>query len=92
MYQIGITNTPRKRLAQHVNRGWTVIEYMGPMSGTKALQHETNILRMLRHNGADLMNSRIAGKFDGYSESWSIKSYSAKSLADLIKSSKKYLS
>jgi predicted GIY-YIG superfamily endonuclease len=90
MYQIGITNTPRKRLAQHANRGWEVIEYLGPMSGTKALQLETKILRMLRQNGADLMNWRIAGKFDGYSESWTIKSFSSQSLDSLIKSSKKY--
>jgi len=40
------------------------------MDGHLTKHWETAILRMLRVKGADLANSEIAGKFDGYSEAW----------------------
>jgi hypothetical protein len=39
---------------------------------------------MLRANGADLSNEKIAGKFDGFSESWSKSSFEAKSINGLM--------
>jgi hypothetical protein len=39
---------------------------------------------MLRKNGADLSNSSIAGKFDGYSEAWSKSKFEARSLRELM--------
>jgi hypothetical protein len=46
---------------------------------------ETAILRMLKAKGADLSNSKIAGKFDGYSEAWSMSTFKATSIANLMK-------
>jgi hypothetical protein len=84
MLQIGITNVPDDRLGKHQRLGWKVIELRGPMDGQLAQQWETAILRMLKKNGADLSNASIAGKFDGYSEAWSIERFQANSLFELM--------
>jgi uncharacterized Zn-finger protein len=85
MYQIGITNVPDIRLAIHKKNGWELIETRGPMDGLIARQWETAILRMLKAKGADLSNSKIAGKFDGYSEAWSKSTFEVKSIKELMK-------
>jgi hypothetical protein len=85
MFQIGITNFPKKRLATHKNLGWELLELRGPMDGHLTQQWETAILRMLKAKGADLSNSEIAGKFDGYSEAWSQSTFEAKSIKKLMK-------
>ncbi len=85
MYQIGITNTPDDRLKRHKKLGWKAIELRGPMDGHLTQQWETAILRMLKANGADLSNSKIAGKFDGYSEAWSKSTFEAKSIKELMR-------
>jgi rRNA maturation endonuclease Nob1 len=84
MYQIGITNFPEKRIVQHQKIGWKVKEIRGPMDGHLTQDWETAILRMLKAKGADLSNSKIAGKFDGYSEAWSKSTFQAKSIIDLM--------
>ena len=84
MLQIGITNHPEDRSKKHMKLGWEVLEMRGPMDGHLAQQWETAILRMLKANGADLSNSEIAGKFDGYSEAWSKSQFQAKSLRHLM--------
>jgi hypothetical protein len=84
MLQIGITNNPEKRISSHRKLGWEVLEIRGPMDGLLTQNWETSILRMLRRKGADLSNQTIAGKFDGYSEAWSIATFSAKSLSELM--------
>jgi hypothetical protein len=84
MYQIGITNNPERRLTEHKNRGWETLELRGPMDGHLTQQWETAILRMLKAKGADLSNSKIAGKFDGYSEAWSKATFEAKSIKQLM--------
>lgn len=84
MLQIGITNVPEDRLGSHRRLGWIVSELRGPMDGHLTQQWETAILRMLKANGADLSNSSIAGKFDGYSEAWSKSHFEAKSLRHLM--------
>jgi hypothetical protein len=84
MLQIGITNVPDDRLGSHKRLGWEVSELRGPMDGHLTQQLETAILRMLKANGADLSNSSIAGKFDGYSEAWSKSHFEAKSLRHLM--------
>jgi hypothetical protein len=84
MYQIGITNNPDKRLNQHKKLGWDLLELRGPMDGHLTQQWETAILRMLKANGADLSNAKIAGKFDGYSEAWSKSTFEAKSIKELM--------
>ncbi len=84
MYQIGITNDQDSRLGSHRKLGWEVLEVRGPMDGLLTQDWETAILRMLRKNGADLSNSSIAGKFDGYSEAWSKSKFEARSLRELM--------
>ena len=85
MYQIGITNVPDDRIAKHSNKGWRLIEIRGPFDGLLARNLETAILRMLKANGADLSNAKIAGKFDGYSEAWSKSRFEVKSIRELMR-------
>jgi hypothetical protein len=85
MLQIGITNVPDKRIQTHRKLGWELLELRGPMDGHLAQQWETAILRMLKAKGAELSNSKIAGKFDGYSEAWSKSTFEVISIKDLIR-------
>ena len=85
MYQIGITNVPDNRLASHRRLGWELLEIRGPMDGHLTQQWERAILRMLKAKGADLSNSKIAGKFDGYSEAWSKSTFDVKSIKELMR-------
>jgi len=85
MFQIGITNVPDGRLGLHRKNGWKVLELRGPLDGHLTQQWETSILRMLKAKGADLSNSKIAGKFDGYSEAWSKSTFEAKSIKELMR-------
>ena len=85
MFQIGITNVPDDRLNSHRKLGWELFELRGPMDGHLTHQWETAILRMLRTKGADLSNSKIAGKFDGYSEAWSKSTFEVKSIKELMR-------
>ncbi len=85
MLQIGITNIPDDRLGDHKKLGWELLEIRGPMDGHLTQQWETAILRMLKAKGADLSNSKIAGKFDGYSEAWSKPTFPVKSIKELMR-------
>jgi len=85
MLQIGITNIPDDRLNDHRKLGWEIKELRGPMDGLLTQQWETAILRMLKAKGADLSNSKIAGKFDGYSEAWSKSTFPVKSIKELMR-------
>lgn len=85
MFQIGITNVPDDRIKSHRKLGWEVLEIRGPMDGLLTQNWETSILRMLKAKGADLSNSKIVGKFDGYSEAWSKTTFHASSIKDLMK-------
>jgi hypothetical protein len=85
MFQIGITNVPNKRLKSHKRLGWKMLELRGPMDGHLTQQWETAILRMLKAKGADLSNSTIAGKFDGYSEAWSKSTFEVNSIRELMR-------
>lgn len=85
MYQIGITNSPKNRLETHTRLGWEILEVRGPMKGDLARQWESDILRMLKNSGANLGNTKIAGKFTGYTESWLKQSFPVNSLKELIR-------
>lgn len=85
MFQIGITNVPDSRIGKHKKSGWEILEFRGPMDGHLTRQWETAILRMLKAKGADLSNSKIAGKFDGYSEAWSKSTFPVKSIKELMR-------
>ena len=84
LFQIGITNNPDKRVGTHLKSGWEVIEIRGAMDGHITQQWETDILRMLRKNGAELSPQSAGGKFDGYSEAWSKKSFPIESIHALM--------
>lgn len=90
MLQIGITNYPKDRIRSHKRLAWEVLEIRGPMDGHLVHQWETAILRMLKANGADLSNSSIAGKFDGYSEAWSKATFEVKSIKELMKHTEEF--
>jgi hypothetical protein len=85
MLQIGITNTPKRRIHEHSLLGWELIELRGPMDGHLANDWESAILRMLKAKGADLSNSKIAGKFNGYSEAWSKATFDVNSIKELMR-------
>ncbi len=84
LYQIGITNNPDMRIKQHKKIGFELIELRGPIDGQKAQELETALLRYLKSQKADLSPDHVAGKFDGYSESWTIDSYKVNNLKELI--------
>ena len=90
MFQIGITNFPDDRLGSHRKLGWEVLKLRGPMDGHLTQNWETSILRMLKKRGADLSNSKIAGKFDGYSEAWSKTTFHATSIKELMRLTEEY--
>ena len=85
MLQIGITNFPDDRLKSHKKLGWKLLELRGPMDGHLTQQWETAMLRMLKAKGADLSNSGIVGKFDGYSEAWGKSTFPVKSIKELMR-------
>jgi hypothetical protein len=84
IYQIGITNFPDDRLMSHKKNGFELLELRGPIDGHTAQELETSLLRYLKSQKADLSPEHIAGKFDGYSESWTIDSFQINSLKELI--------
>jgi hypothetical protein len=84
MFQIGITNFPKVRLNTHSKIGFELLELRGPMDGHSAQELETALLRYLKSQNADLSPEHVAGKFDGYSESWTMDSYKVNNLKELI--------
>jgi hypothetical protein len=85
MLQIGISNVPEMRVKEHSSLGWELLDIRGPMDGLSAQNLETNLLASLFKKGADLSNSKIAGKFDGYSEAWSKSTFPVKSIKELMR-------
>ena len=84
IYQIGITNVPETRLRAHKKNSFELIDLRGPMDGQTAKELETSLIKFLKDAKADLSPEHVAGKFDGYSESWTIDSYKVNNLKELI--------
>ncbi len=84
IYQIGITNSPQIRLKSHKKNGFDLIDLRGPMDGHNARELEILLLQYLKKQNAKLSPVVSAGKFDGYSESWTIDSYKVNNLKELI--------
>jgi hypothetical protein len=84
LFQIGISNFPDNRLANHKRSGWEVIELRGPMDGHLTQQLETNCLHALEKRGAILGHKAGIDKFDGYSEAWTKASLPISSLKELL--------
>jgi len=84
LLQIGISNVPEQRTAQHEKRGWVVLDLQGPFSGLEAHDTEQRILKAIRDRGVKTGRSDIHEKFDGFTESWLTDDLPARSLATLI--------
>lgn len=84
MFQIGISNFPEYRLAQHSKRGWEVIELRGPMEGHLAQNLETAMLHSIEKRGAVLGHKAQIAKFDGYSEAWTKASLEVTSMKQIL--------
>jgi hypothetical protein len=84
MFQIGISNFPKIRIAEHSRRSWEVLEVRGPMEGHLAQQLETAILHAIERRGAVLGHKAQIEKFDGYSEAWTMASLSVTDLKQLL--------
>jgi hypothetical protein len=84
MFQIGISNSPKKRLSEHRRGGWTAIELRGPMDGHLTQQLETSCLHALEKRGAILGHKAGIEKFDGYSEAWTKTSLSVTSIKQIL--------
>jgi hypothetical protein len=84
LLQVGISNSPEQRLAQHARRGWTPIEVQGPWGvGEVAHQWEQRILKYLRNHGAIIAKDAGIERFDGYKESWIRSTFPVTSLSEL---------
>jgi hypothetical protein len=84
MYQIGITNTPKRRLGEHSKGGWEVIELRGPMDGQLTKKLEIDCLHALEKRGAVLGHKAGIDKFDGYSEAWTKRSLNVTSIKQIL--------
>jgi hypothetical protein len=84
MQQIGISNVPESRLAQHARLGWQTVEVRGPMDGALAQALEQEALRSLRRRGAQLGIPTSAGGFDGHTEAWTVDSLELESFKQLL--------
>ena len=84
MFQVGISNFPETRLAQHVKRDWEVLEVRGPMEGHLAQQLELAILHAVERRGAVRGHKAEIEKFDGYSEAWTKDSLTVTSFKQLL--------
>lgn len=79
LLQIGITNRPDGRIATHRRNGWRLVE-LARIEGSDARRLERSILERVRLAGG----KRPTTRFDGYSESWTVASFPALSLSELV--------
>lgn len=84
MFQIGISNTPEKRLNDHSKRGWEYMDIRGPMDGHLAKQIETELLREIERRGAVMGHNAGIKKFDGYTEAWLKNSLTVTGISQLL--------
>lgn len=84
MLQIGISNFPEQRLAQHAKRGWVALDVRGPMDGLLARQLEQHLLAMLKKRGVRFADETDVEKFDGWTEAWLTVDLKIEKLRDLL--------
>lgn len=84
LLQLGITNVPETRMSQHGRRGWAKVEMAGPWSGELAHSREQQILRALAGRGVRLGPEHVAGKFNGYTESWVESEFPMRTISGLL--------
>ncbi len=69
-YKIGIYNEGSKRLYEHYQNGWVLLEQVYFELGEDAYNKEQEILDMLDKNGIPRGSAAFREQFDGYTESW----------------------
>ena len=84
MYQIGISNYPDDRLANHKGRGWEIIEIRGPMDGHLTQKLEDDCLLALKRRGAMLGRKGSLSGFDGHTEAWNKASLKVSSIKQIL--------
>ena len=85
MLQIGITNSPKSRLAKHRQKGWVQIDIIGPIKGAKAKSIERHLLTYLKLKKVKTANKLGGKKFDGWTEAWSKSTFEVKSIKELLR-------
>lgn len=85
LYKIGISNSISKRTNEHKRAGWLLIDMIGPLDGLLIQSWERDILKFLKLDGADFSGKKVAGRFDGHTETWTVDSYKTKSIKEILK-------
>jgi hypothetical protein len=85
MLQIGITNSPKSRLAKHRQHGWKQLDLYGPIPGKIAKNIETKILQYLKSKKVKPASKLGGEKFDGWTEAWSKATFPVESIKELMK-------
>ncbi len=85
MLQIGITNSPKSRLAKHRQKGWVQIDIIGPIKGAKAKSIERQVLKYIKLTKVKTANKLGGKKFDGWTEAWSKSTFEVKSIKELMR-------
>ena len=62
-----------------------MIKISNKIPGGVNLTHETTRLHMLKAKSTDFSNTKIAGKFDGYSEAWSKSTFTLQVIKALMR-------
>ncbi len=84
LYQIGVSNRIKGRLAEHTRKGWKVIDVSSVMPGDVAYQYEQDGRKVIKSRGGCFTDLLGNEKSSGYSEVWKRASFRPKSLARLI--------
>lgn len=93
MTQIGITNHPETRADSHRRRGWSLVDFRGPMEGYAAAELEQAILRMLKARriltAASSSNSRPPRRTESSStasgEAWWTEDWAPSTVWEVLK-------
>lgn len=84
MLQIGITNSPKNRMRLHRQRGWKLLDLLGPIDGLLARNWESSILEYVSSKGAIMGKESEEEKFDGYTEAWLKPTFDISNLRTLL--------
>ena len=84
LHKVGISNLETDRTNKHKQSGWELIDIRGPMDGLLAYDWEQSILSMLKSRGVEIGSADIAGKFDGYSETWASNIFPVSTIKELM--------
>ena len=75
---------PESRVGLHGQRGWHLVDQIGPMPGSEAHGLEQAILKQLRSRQVEAPPLHLEN-FDGYTESWVRSSFPVHSVRELVR-------